>query len=130
MIQIYNKRAKFDYEFLRKYDAGIILTGMEVKSIRNHIGVSFNGAYCFIQNNEIYVNGLTILNNTRYKLLLKKREIKRLSSELIKGTTIVPYRLFEQENGRFKLEIQLARGKNTYDKRETIKERDLARDTI
>ena len=117
MIKIYNKKAKFDFEFIKQFNAGIILNGVEAKHIRSNNDVSFNGAYCYIQNNEVYITGLSIGSSVKYKLLLKKREIKRLSNELIKGTTIVPYCLFESNNGRFKLEIYIAKGRKLYDKR-------------
>ena len=131
MIQIINKRAKFDYIFQYGYTSGIKLKGVEVKSIRDS-GASFDGAYCFIDtHNEIYLTGLNIPCNKdtkpMFKLLLKKREIKHLKNALIKGTTLIPYKLFEQKNGLFKIDLQLSKGKNTHDKRETIKKRDYER---
>lgn len=105
----------------------MVLSGKETKFIRNGDGVSFNGAFCTIENNEVYVRGLNIAGNTVFKLLLSKREIRQLKESLIKGTTIVPTRLYEGESGYYKLEIHLAKGKKLYDKRETIKERDLQR---
>jgi SsrA-binding protein len=126
---ITNKRASFDYTFLDKYDAGLILSGEDVKFIRNGRGVSFNGAFCSIKENEISVYGLNIANKNHFKLLLTKRELKRLKNDLIKGLTIVPYKLYESKSGRFKLEIHLARGNKQYDKRELIKERDIKRES-
>lgn len=105
----------------------MVLSGKEAKLIRNRGGVSFNGAFCTIENDEIFARGINIDGNTVFKLLLTKREIRQLKESLIKGTTIVPTRLYEGESGYYKLEIHLAKGKKLYDKRETIKERDLQR---
>lgn len=138
-INILNKRAKFDYEILDKYTAGIVLTGTEIKSIR--LGkASIAESFCEFNNHELFVINATIeeyLYGTHYnhkakserKLLLNKKELKKLEKDSDnKGLTIVPLRLFTNEKGLAKLEIALCRGKKNYDKRETLKEKDTQRD--
>lgn len=136
MSSLTNKKAKFDYEFLNEYTAGIILTGSEVKSIRNG-SISLLGSYISIDNNEVYLKQACISrletssrNHEEYrniKLLLNRREIDKLHISVTqKGLSIVPYKIFI-ENGKFKLQIFLAKGKTNYDKRHAIKERDLKR---
>jgi len=138
-INILNKRAKFDYEILDKYEAGIVLTGTEIKSIR--LGkASIAESFCEFLNSELFVINSHIeeyLYGTQFnhkaksdrKLLLQKRELRKLEKDTQnKGLTIVPLRLFTNEKGLAKLEIALCRGKKNYDKRETIKDRDNKRD--
>lgn len=138
-INILNKRAKFDYEILERYDAGIVLTGTEIKSIR--LGkASITESFCEFSNGELFVINSTIEEysfGTHYnhrakserKLLLNKKELKSLEKSLQnKGLTIIPLRLFINEKGLAKLEIALCRGKKNFDKRETIKDRDNKRD--
>lgn len=138
-IQIKNKKAYFDYELVEKYIAGLVLTGTEIKSLR--MGkASLVDTYCLFKEGELYVRGMNIAtydhgtyNNhdpmRDRKLLLQKAELRKLQRKTKeKGFTIVPTRLFITENGFAKLEIALARGKKEYDKRETIRERDLKRD--
>lgn len=138
-IQIKNKKAYFDYELVEKYIAGLVLTGTEIKSIR--MGkASLVDTYCLFNDGELYVRGMNIAtydygtyNNHEpmrdRKLLLQKAELRKLLRKTKeKGFTIVPTRLFITEKGLAKLEIALARGKKEYDKRETIRERDLKRD--
>jgi len=138
-INILNKRAKFDYEILDVYTAGIVLTGTEIKSIR--LGkASITESFCEFHNNELFVINSQVeeyLYGTHYnhkakserKLLLNKKELKSLEKSMQnKGLTIVPLRLFVNEKGYAKLEIALAKGKKNYDKRESIKERDTNRD--
>ena len=135
-INILNKKAKFQYEILDKYTAGIVLTGTEIKSIRNS-KASIAESFCeFNDRGELFVINMTIeeyLYGTYYnhkpkaerKLLLNKRELKKLEKEVQNtGLTIIPLRLFINEKGYAKLEIALARGKKLYDKRETIKDRE------
>jgi SsrA-binding protein len=117
---IVNKKAKFEYEFVDKYDAGIMLTGIDVKLIREG-KYSLTDAYCIFQNNELF------MNNT--KLLLKRRELTKLQKNLVKGFSIIPYKIYENDRGIFKMEVYLAKGKKLYDKRETIKRRDILRET-
>lgn len=133
-INILNKRARFEYEFIETYTAGLVLNGVEVKFIRKgHL--SFSDSFCAFQNDELFMKNVSIsgIGNDNIKrdrkILLKKRELKKISKDLDKGLTLIPTRLFENEKGRFKVEIVLARGKKTYDKRETIKKRDIEKDT-
>lgn len=134
-VNIQNKRAKFEFEFLDKYTAGIVLAGTEIKSIR--LGkASIADSFCEFQNGELFMINSHIEEysfGTHYnhkakserKLLLNKKELKSLlKSVQNKGLTIVPLRLFTNEKGLAKVEIALARGKKLYDKRETIKDRD------
>ncbi|WP_242132985.1 SsrA-binding protein SmpB [Aestuariivivens marinum] len=138
-INIQNKKARFQYEILDKYTAGIVLTGTEIKSIRNS-KASITESFCeFNDRGELFVVNMTIeeyLYGTHYnhkpkairKLLLNKRELKKLNKEVQNsGLTIIPLRLFINEKGYAKLEIALAKGKKLYDKRETIKDRDNKR---
>nr|WP_317632585.1 SsrA-binding protein SmpB [uncultured Flavobacterium sp.] len=138
-VNILNKRAKFDYEFLEKYTAGIVLTGTEIKSIRlgkASIAESFcefHGLELFMINSHVeeysYGTHYNHKAKSERKLLLNKRELKSLHKSLQnKGLTIVPIRLFTSEKGLAKVEIALAKGKKNYDKRESIKERDTQRD--
>jgi SsrA-binding protein len=133
-----NKKAKFNYEFLEKYEAGLVLFGHEVKSIKTgHI--SLKGAFVTIHNNELYLtNALIPLyqhagNITNYdpnrsrKLLVKKSEIRSLIGKKAQtGLTMVPIRVYTKRN-LIKLEFALAKGKTKYDKRDTIKKRDTNR---
>ena len=138
-VNILNKRAKFDYEILDKYSAGIVLTGTEIKSIR--LGkASITESFCEFHDGELFVINSNIeeyLYGTHYnhktkserKLLLNKKELKKLFKDSDnKGLTIVPLRLFTNEKGLAKLEIALCRGKKNYDKRESLKEQDTKRD--
>lgn len=138
-INIQNKKARFQYEILDRYVAGIVLTGTEIKSIRNS-KASIAESFCeFNDKGELFVVNMTIeeyIYGTYYnhkpkatrKLLLNKRELKKLNKEVQNtGLTIIPLRLFINEKGYAKLEIALAKGKKLYDKRETIKDRDNKR---
>lgn len=138
-ISIRNKKAGFEYHFLDKYVAGIVLQGSEIKSIRDG-KVNLQASYCILHNEEAFVKEMHIsqykqasYNNhepkrTR-KLLLSKREIKKLTAKSQEqGLTIIPIRLFVTNKGLAKLEIALAKGKKIHDKRHDIKEKDLKRD--
>lgn len=138
-INIKNKKARFEYEILDKYTAGIVLTGTEIKSIRNS-KASIAESFCeFNEQGELFVVNMYIeeyIYGTHFnhkpraerKLLLKKRELKKLHKEVKNtGLTIVPLRLFINNKGYAKLEIALARGKKLYDKRESMKDRDNKR---
>jgi len=139
-VDIKNRRASFEYFFVEEFTAGLSLTGTEIKSIRQG-KVNFQDAYCLFMDNELYVRSLHIspyTEGTHYnhdpmrdrKLLITKRERKRLTENLKdQGLTIVPVRLFTSERGFAKLHIALAKGKKLYDKRDTIKERDVKRET-
>lgn len=138
-INIINKKAKFEYEFLDQYTVGIMLTGGEVKSLRQGKG-SIKEAYCLLQRGELFIHKMYIADykfastfvqsetRTR-KLLLKRKELKRIERFVHeKGNTIIPYRVYFNERGLVKLDIAVAKGKKVHDKRETIKKRDSSRD--
>lgn len=138
-VDIRNRRASFEYSFLEKFTAGIVLTGTEIKSVRQG-KVNLQDAYCLTLGDELFIRQLNIAlyaEGTHYnheplrdrKLLLTKRELRRISEKLKdQGITIVPLRMFTSDRGFAKVEIALAKGKKLYDKRESIKERDVARD--
>ena len=139
-VNIKNKKAKFEYEILDKYTAGIVLTGTEIKSIRSS-RASISESFCeFNDRGELFVINMTIEEyaygnyynhrpKAERKLLLNRRELKKLLKDSeAKGLTIVPLRLFINDKGYAKLDIALARGKKLYDKRESIKDRDNKRD--
>ena len=139
-INILNKRARFDYEVIETFTAGIVLTGTEIKSIR--LGkAQITESFCeFNEANELFAINTSIEEyafgnqfnhkaRTERKLLLNKRELKNLRRSVeTKGLTIVPLKLFTNEKGMAKLEIGLCKGKKTYDKRESLKEADTKRD--
>jgi SsrA-binding protein len=135
-VNIVNKRAKFEYEFIRTEVCGIMLMGSEVKSIRDG-KISLSESFCTFINGELFLRNANISemssdythkSNQDRKILLKRKELSRLQKELIKGLTIVPYRVFLNDKGLIKIEVVLARGKKLHDKRETIKVRDLDRE--
>ncbi|WP_055436538.1 SsrA-binding protein SmpB [Lacinutrix algicola] len=139
-VNILNKKARFQYEILDKYTAGIVLTGTEIKSIRDS-KASIAESFCeFNEQNELFVINMTIQEyvygnyynhapKAERKLLLNKKELKKLEKEVTNsGLTIIPLRLFLNEKGFAKLDIALAKGKKLYDKRETMKDRDNKRD--
>ena len=153
-VEIRNKKASFDYEFLETYEAGIVLVGTEIKSIR--MGkVSLVDSFCYFVGNELFVKLLMLLqqsaekawaqlmNVAKYfwgswgqheplrdrKLLLTKRELRHLHQAVKeKGLTIVAVKLFINDEGFAKLVIALAKGKKVFDKRATIKEKDIRRE--
>jgi SsrA-binding protein len=128
---IINKKANFEYEKIETYTAGIVLSGMEVKSICQN-KVSLVDSFCFFENGELFAKDIYVNdcdNPKRHKkLLLKSRELKRLEKSLMKGLTIVPLRLFYNERRKIKLEIALVKGKKIHDKKIAIKMRDLDKD--
>ena len=138
-ISIKNKKAFFDYEILETFFAGIQLAGTEIKSIRNG-KAGLVDSYCTFINSELYVKNMHIAeydfgtcNNhvakRDRKLLLTGKELAKLQKKTKEGgITIVPLKLFINERGLAKLEIALAKGKKTYDKRETLKQKDDARE--
>ena len=135
-VNIVNKKAKFEYEFIRTEVCGIMLMGSEVKAIRDG-KISLVESFCTFINGELFLRNANISemssdythkSNQDRKILLKRKELSRLQKELIKGLTIVPYRVFLNEKGLIKIEVVLARGKKLHDKRETIKVRDLDRE--
>ena len=136
MQSIVNRKARFEYTFIDTYIAGICLLGTEVKAIKDG-KASMVDTYCIFDKGELWVKGLVITPGPGSfqhealrdkKLLLRKKELKKLSSSLDKGLTIIPVKIFVDERNRLKMEIALAKGKKLYDKRESIKERDVERD--
>jgi SsrA-binding protein len=137
--EIKNRKAKFEYNFLQGFEAGVMLVGTEVKSLRKG-DANLTDAYCHFVGNELYIKSLFIgeydhgnIHNheTRRdrKLLLRKSELQKLQKKTTeKGLTIVPYKIFFSDRGFAKIEIFLAQGKKSYDKRQTIKNRDADRD--
>ncbi|MFZ2905778.1 MAG: SsrA-binding protein SmpB [Cyclobacteriaceae bacterium] len=138
-INIRNRQASYEFELLDKYVAGVVLTGTEIKSIREG-KVNLQDGYCYFNAGELFVRGVNITpyaQGTHYnheaqrerKLLLKRMELKKLERKVEeKGLTLVPVRMFINDRGFAKLEIALARGKKMHDKRENIKERDAKRE--
>nr|MBP3258738.1 SsrA-binding protein SmpB [Bacilli bacterium] len=137
-MEILNRKARFDYEIFDTYEAGIALTGTEIKSIRNG-NANIKDCYAIIKDNEAYILNMYIKeykegnifnhDETRTrKLLLHKKEIYKMRDAIDReGYTLIPLKLYFKGN-KAKLEIGVARGKKTYDKRESIKERDIKRD--
>jgi SsrA-binding protein len=138
-IYIKNRPATFEYAIEDKLKAGIMLTGSEIKSIRNS-RVSFNDSYCIFYKGELWVKSLFIgeyanagyaahVTTRERKLLLTKKELRKWENKIKeKGFSIIPLAMFIDDNGYAKLEIGLGKGKKLYDKRESIKNRDADRD--
>lgn len=137
--EIVNRKAKFNYEFIETYKAGMVLTGTEIKSVKEG-KVNMSDGYCYFRQGELWIKNLHI-SEYKYgnyanheplrlrKLLLTKKEMRRLEGKIKeKGLTIIPYRIFFNERGIAKIEIALCRGKKAFDKRESIKERDTAKE--
>lgn len=138
-IEIINKKAKFEYSFIYTLEAGVILQGTEIKSIRAG-KVNMSDAYCVIKSGELFINNMHI-SEYKYgtynnhipkrprKLLVTKIELKKLHNKVKEqGFSIVPHRIFISERGFAKIEIALAKGKKSYDKRDALKARDSKRD--
>jgi SsrA-binding protein len=139
-VSIKNNRARFEFEILDQFTAGIVLTGTEIKSIRNN-KASIAESFCeFNEKEELFAVNMYIEEyafGTRFnhrprgsrKLLLNRKELKKLNKEVKNtGLTIIPLKLYINEKGFAKILIALAKGKKLYDKRETIKDRDNKRD--
>ncbi|MBW7912605.1 MAG: SsrA-binding protein SmpB [Taibaiella sp.] len=138
-VYIKNRPVTFEYSIEDKLTAGIILTGSEIKSVREG-KVSFNDSYCFFHDGELWIKSLHIAEyvNAGYaghdpirerKLLLNKKELRKWAQKMKeKGLTIVPLAMYINEKGYAKLDIGLAKGKKTHDKRESIKKRDTDRE--
>lgn len=138
-MEISNRKAYYEYSFLQKYTAGIILSGTEIKSIRQG-KASFNDSYCVLFKGELYIRSLHIAEYSyggifnheptrERKLLLRKAEIKKLESKMKeKGYTIIPLKIFIAASGFAKVEIGLGKGKKLHDKRESIKARETDRE--
>lgn len=138
-LEFRNKKAFFDFNILDKLEAGMVLFGSEVKSIREG-KVNLTGTYCIFHDNELFIKDMDIAayeesshNNhdpkRERKLLLHKKQLSRLKEGLEqKGTTIVPLKLYPNEKGIFKIEIGIAKGRKMQDKREYIRDRDSKRE--
>lgn len=138
-IEIKNKKASFEYEFIERFTAGIVLSGTEIKSIRAG-KASLVDSYCYFSGTELYVKNMNVAEywwgsfnrhdpRRDRKLLLTKRELRKLARSIKeKGLTIVPVKLFISDNGYAKLDIALARGKREFDKRQSIKDKDMRRE--
>ena len=138
-ISIKNRRASFDYSFIEKFTAGIVLVGTEIKSIREG-KASLVDSFCYFRNGELYIKSLNVSIYTEgnvynheptreRKLLLSKQELGKLEKKMQdKGLTIIPTLLFTSDTGYAKLEIAVAKGKKNYDKREDLKTKDLNRE--
>ena len=138
-ISIKNRKASFEYEWLEQFEAGIVLKGTEIKSIREG-KISLSGAYCYLHNDELFIKGMNIPPYTESsfqnhdpmrerKMLLKKSELKKLKAKTEeKGLTIIPTKLFVNKRGYAKVGIALARGKKLFDKRDTLKKKDQDRE--
>ena len=136
---ITNKKASFNYFLEDKYEAGIVLAGTEIKSIRNN-NVNIQDSYILIKNNELFILNMhiaeykfgNIFNHDPFrtrKLLMHKKQILKLQQKLKQdGYTLVPTRLYFNDNNILKVEIALAKGKKNYDKRESIKQKDIKRE--
>jgi len=139
MASLNNRQALYEYFIDAKYEAGMVLLGTEVKSLRDG-KASFNDSYCILHKGEVWVKSLHIaqyshgtVNNhdplRDRKLLLQKREIKKIEAKLKeKGYTLIPLKIFFNSKGLAKIEIGLARGKKLFDKRETLKKKEAARE--
>ena len=132
-----NKKAGFNYSTIEEYTAGIVLTGTEIKSIRNK-KVSINDSYCCFIKKELFIKQMqiapyiygNIYNHEEYrlrKLLLNKRELIKIKNRLDVGISIIPLQLYINSRGIAKVKIALARGKKLFDKRKALKERELKR---
>ena len=138
-ISIINKKAKFNYYIEDEYTAGIVLTGSEIKSIRKR-NVSISESFCeFNDNTELFISKMYIkeYENSSYnrnslsqrKLLLNKKELKKLKKKVADvGLTIIPLKLFINDSGLAKIKIALVKGKKLYDKRQSLKEKEIKRD--
>jgi SsrA-binding protein len=138
-MEIRNRSAYFEYQIDDKYDAGMVLTGTEVKALRAG-KASFNDAYCLFHGDELYVRSLHISEYERgtynnhdplreRKLLLNRKELRKIQGKIKeKGFTIIPLRIYFAESGKAKIQIGLARGKKLHDKRESIKQREADRE--
>jgi SsrA-binding protein len=133
-----NRKAKFEYEILEKYEAGVVLVGSEVKSLLANRG-NLTGAFCKFFKDELFLFDMTISSiNTTFnifhndkrerKLLLKRRELDKLQSSLIDGLTIIPLSVYYSDTNKIKINIGLCKGRKLHDKREYIKERDMLKE--
>jgi SsrA-binding protein len=138
-INIENRRARFDYQFIEQYTAGIVLQGTEIKSIREG-KAGLSDSYCYFRKGELYIKNLHITEYSEAsfknheplrerKLLLSKQELRKLEAKLKdQGLTIIPVRLFLSDKGYAKVDIALSKGKKEFDKRQDIKKKDAERE--
>jgi len=138
-IYVKNRKARFNYELLDKFEAGLVLQGSEVKSIR-HGKVSINEGYCYLSKGELFIKNMHISEyenagfaghdvNRERKLLLHRQELKKIEKKLKdEGLTLIPTALYFNSKGFAKLEIAIARGKKLHDKREDLKSKDIKRE--
>ncbi|MCC5921131.1 MAG: SsrA-binding protein SmpB [Cyclobacteriaceae bacterium] len=138
-ISIKNRKASFQYEFLDTYQAGIVLRGTEIKSIREG-KVNLTDAYCYFKSNELFVSGMHISPYTQgghynheatrtRKLLLNRKELEKLEKKAEeKGLTIIISRIYINDRGLAKVQVVLAKGKKLFDKRQSLKEKDAKRE--
>ncbi|MCU0423407.1 MAG: SsrA-binding protein [Bacteroidia bacterium] len=137
-INITNKRASYDYHLINTYDAGMVLTGTEIKSIRAG-NANLTDAFCFLKDDELFLRGMHIgtwKQGSYYnheplrvrKLLLKKSELRKIRSKALeKGFTVIPVKVFLSETGYAKVQIAIAQGKKSFDKRDDLKKKDAER---
>ena len=132
-INIQNKKARFKYFTHKKYVASLVLTGLQIKSIRSK-NVNIDNAYCNFDSNELFIYNVNFANthfskkNNTVKLLLNKKELLKIKKESDSpGITIVPLKIFINQSGFAKIQISIAKGKKNYDKRQTIKSREAKR---
>lgn len=138
-IEILNRKASYEYEILDRYTAGIVLSGSEIKSIREN-GCSISEAFCTFRSSELWVRNMNvplydkaIFTNHQpdsvRKLLLRKRELHRIETKVKeRGISVIPLRIFSSDRGFLKMEIGLCKGKKSFDKRESIKQKENKRD--
>ncbi len=138
-IEITNRKASYEYFFVQQYDAGIMLTGTEIKSIRGG-NANLTDGYCVFDRGELWVRNLFIaeyeygtdanhMSRRNRKLLLRRPELRKLERGIKeKGSTIIPVKIFISDRGFAKVTVALAKGKKSYDKRDTIKERESKRE--
>ncbi len=140
-INIYNRKASFEYIFIQEFEAGIVFLATEVKSLRQNQSANIADAYCYINKGEIFIKNMHIpmLKNAgneqhdplrERKLLLTKKEIRKIENELKnQGLTVVPIAMYTNSTGLVKMKIAISKGKKNFDKRNSIKEKDVKRDT-
>ncbi len=138
-VEILNRKARHEYHFIDTYEAGLVLQGTEIKSIRSN-NANLRDAYCFFKKGELYIKNMFIAeynfgnifnHETRRtrKLLMRRQELRKLEKKIKeRGFTLIPYRLYLTERGFAKVEIALAQGKKSHDKRQSIKDKDMKRD--
>ena len=146
-MEIVNRKAKYNYEFIDTYIAGIVLEGLEIKAIRDG-NANISEAFCYFVGNELFLKNSCVTYKANSdiilrtgnnivrkesirdrKLLLNRNELLKIKNSIeTKGMTAIPYKMFINDRGFCKVEIAVAKGKKTYDKRETIKKRDIERD--